>query len=62
MIRLKNGQQIIMTLERLCNRHGCILRIDDPAIRGNWIVLLNCLSRLFGSIADIAKIVIEKGT
>jgi glycyl-tRNA synthetase beta chain len=37
-----------------------MVMVEDPAIRGNRIALLNCISRLFGSIADISKIVIEK--
>jgi len=34
---------------------------EDPAVRSNRISLLNCISRLFYGIADISKIVIEKG-
>jgi glycyl-tRNA synthetase beta chain len=34
---------------------------EDPAIRGNRISLLNCISELFSSIADISRIVIERG-
>ena len=34
---------------------------EDPAIRGNRIALLKRISQLFSSIADISKIVIEKG-
>ena len=34
---------------------------EDPLIRGNRISLLNCISRLFNSVADISRIVIEKG-
>jgi glycyl-tRNA synthetase beta chain len=34
---------------------------EDPAIRRNRVALLNCVSRLFGNIADISRIVIEKG-
>jgi glycyl-tRNA synthetase beta chain len=33
---------------------------EDPVIRGNRVSLLNCISRLFLSIADISRIVIEK--
>jgi glycyl-tRNA synthetase beta chain len=38
-----------------------MVMVDDPAIRGNRIALLNCISQLFGGIADISKIVIERG-
>jgi glycyl-tRNA synthetase beta chain len=34
---------------------------EDPAIRNNRISLLGCLSDLFRSIADISRIVIERG-
>jgi glycyl-tRNA synthetase beta chain len=34
---------------------------EDPAIRSNRISLLNCVSQLFGDIADISRIVIERG-
>jgi glycyl-tRNA synthetase beta chain len=34
---------------------------EDPMIRSNRISLLNCISRLFNSVADISRIVIEKG-
>ena len=34
---------------------------EDPAIRTNRISLLNCISQLFRSIADISRIVIERG-
>jgi glycyl-tRNA synthetase beta chain len=33
---------------------------EDPAIRSNRISLLECVSRLFRSIADISRIVIER--
>jgi len=33
---------------------------EDPAIRTNRMSLLNCISQLFRSIADISKIVIER--
>jgi glycyl-tRNA synthetase beta chain len=35
---------------------------EDPMIRSNRISLLNCISRLFNSVADISRIVIEKGS
>jgi glycyl-tRNA synthetase beta subunit len=34
---------------------------EDLAVRSNRISLLSCISRLFYGIADISKIVIEKG-
>ncbi len=34
---------------------------EDPAIKSNRISLLHCIAQLFGSIADISRIVIEKG-
>lgn len=34
---------------------------EDPEIRKNRISLLNCISRLFKSVADISRMVIEKG-
>ena len=34
---------------------------EDPATRKNRISMLNCISQLFNSIADISKIVIERG-
>jgi len=34
---------------------------EDPAIRKNRILLLSSVSQLFRSIADISRIVIEKG-
>jgi glycyl-tRNA synthetase beta chain len=34
---------------------------EDPAIRSNRISLLNCISQLFDNIADISRIVIERG-
>ncbi len=34
---------------------------EDPATRNNRISMLNCISQLFNSIADISKIVIERG-
>jgi glycyl-tRNA synthetase beta chain len=34
---------------------------EDPVIRNNRFSLLHCISQLFGSIADISKIVIERG-
>jgi len=34
---------------------------EDPALRNNRISLLNCISQLFSSIADISRIVIERG-
>jgi len=34
---------------------------EDPAIRKNRIALLQCVSMLFTGIADISKIVIERG-
>ncbi len=34
---------------------------EDPVVRSNRISLLNCISQLFYGIADISKIVIEKG-
>jgi glycyl-tRNA synthetase beta chain len=34
---------------------------EDPAIRNNRISLLRCISDLFKSIADISRIVIERG-
>lgn len=34
---------------------------EDPAVRGNRIALLSEISQLFRSIADISKIVIERG-
>jgi glycyl-tRNA synthetase beta chain len=33
---------------------------EDPSIRGNRIALLNCVSKLFRSIADISRIVVER--
>jgi glycyl-tRNA synthetase beta chain len=34
----------------------------EPAIRRNRISMLHCISQLFCSIADISKIVIERGS
>ena len=34
---------------------------EDPALRNNRTSLLNCISLLFNSIADISRIVIERG-
>jgi glycyl-tRNA synthetase beta chain len=34
---------------------------EDPEIRRNRIALLDCISKLFKSVADISRIVIEKG-
>ena len=34
---------------------------EDPALRANRLSLLSCVSQLFRSIADISRIVIEKG-
>jgi glycyl-tRNA synthetase beta chain len=34
---------------------------EDPAIRTNRISLLDCISRLFKNVADISRMVIEKG-
>lgn len=34
---------------------------EDPGMRTNRIALLNCISQLFKSIADISRIVIERG-
>jgi glycyl-tRNA synthetase beta chain len=39
-----------------------MVMVDDPAIRGNRVALLRCVSELFNSIADISKIVIERGS
>jgi len=35
---------------------------EDPSIRANRIALLNCISSLFKSLADISRIVIERST
>ena len=35
---------------------------EDRAIRRNRIALLASISRLFNSVADISRIVVEKGT
>jgi glycyl-tRNA synthetase beta chain len=35
---------------------------QDPALRLNRIILLNCISELFKSLADLSKIVIERGS
>lgn len=34
---------------------------EDPAIRSNRVSLLQCISQLFDNIADISRIVIERG-
>jgi glycyl-tRNA synthetase beta chain len=34
---------------------------EDPAIRSNRVSLLHCISRLFSTIADISRIVLERG-
>jgi glycyl-tRNA synthetase beta chain len=34
---------------------------EDPATRANRISMLNCISQLFNSMADISRIVIERG-
>jgi glycyl-tRNA synthetase beta chain len=34
---------------------------EDPAVRANRLSLLSCVSQLFRSIADISRIVLEKG-
>jgi glycyl-tRNA synthetase beta chain len=38
-----------------------MVMVEDPAIRSNRVSLLNCVFQLFSSIADISRIVIEKG-
>lgn len=38
-----------------------MVMVEDPAIRGNRLALLNSLSQLFSKIADISRIVIERG-
>jgi glycyl-tRNA synthetase beta chain len=35
---------------------------EEPAIRSNRVSMLHCISQLFCSIADISKIVIERGS
>jgi glycyl-tRNA synthetase beta chain len=39
-----------------------LVMAEDPIIRTNRIALLSCISALFKSLADISKIVIEKGS
>jgi glycyl-tRNA synthetase beta chain len=39
-----------------------LVMAEDPIIRTNRIALLSCISALFRSLADISKIVIEKGS
>lgn len=39
-----------------------LVMAEDPVIRANRIALLSCISNLFKSLADISKIVIEKGS
>jgi len=39
-----------------------LVMADDPDIRANRIALLSCISKLFRSLADISKIVIERGS
>jgi glycyl-tRNA synthetase beta chain len=41
--------------------NAVMVMAEDPAIRSNRIALLNGISRLFGNIADISRIVIERG-
>jgi glycyl-tRNA synthetase beta chain len=36
--------------------------VNDKAVRGNRVALLNKISRMLKSIADISRIVIEKGS
>lgn len=39
-----------------------LVMAEDPIIRANRITLLKCISGLFKSLADISKIVIERGS
>jgi glycyl-tRNA synthetase beta chain len=57
-------------LRRLASMRGAVdeffkevmVMAEDAAIRNNRISLLRCISQLFSSIADISRIIIERGS